>query len=125
MYRILVTGSRTWTNVRVIDEALHQAYDRARTLRVLPRDMVLVSGARPIGADRIAEQRWARQGLLVERYPADWVVYGKRAGLIRNKLMVRLGADVCIAFIKDESPGATDTAALAEAAGIPVVRFIA
>lgn len=121
MTRILITGSRDWKDAATIATALrdwHIALGRGD-------DVTLVSGACPTGADRIAEFIWgAANGLPVERNPAQWDEYGKAAGFIRNKHMVDLGADVCLAFIRNGSKGATHTADLAEAAGIPTVRFI-
>lgn len=112
--RILVTGSRSWVDVETIRAALAAAGCRGA---------VLVSGACPRGADAIAEGIWTAWGMPVERHPADWQRLGKRAGFERNARMVALGADVCLAFVRAGSRGASHTVALAEAAGIPVLRW--
>ena len=100
--RVLVTGSRTWTNNSVIATAL--APFRAP-------GVVLVHGA-AAGADRIAGAD-----------AADWTRHGRGAGYHRNRHMVALGADACVAFIRQHSHGATHTADLAEQAGIPTTRY--
>jgi hypothetical protein len=118
-YRVLVTGSRSWGDGQAVWRAL------ADTVRALPadREITIVHGACPTGADQMAHE-WARGfGATIEAHPADWVRLGKRAGLARNAEMVQLGADICLAFIRDGSRGATHTADLAEKAGIPVRRW--
>ena len=110
--RVLITGSRTWTDSTAIRAALSPF--RAP-------GVVLVHGdAR--GADRIAASVWHSWGLPTEAHPADWDTYGRAAGYRRNRHMVGLGADVCVAFIRNHSPGATHTADLAEQAGIHTTR---
>lgn len=113
--RILITGSRDWTNWSLIWDILN---------RQAKINCTLVHGACPKGADKMVDE-WAgcQPDITVERYPAKWDEYGKRAGFVRNVQMVQLGADVCLAFIKDSSKGAMMTARLAEQAGIPTVRF--
>lgn len=118
--RVLITGSRDWTSRADISHALMELEG---TLRAWGEQITVVSGACPTGADRMAELVAERMGWGVERHPADWEQHGKRAGFVRNAEMVRLGADVCLAFIKDKSKGATMTADLAEKAGIRTIRF--
>lgn len=120
--RILVTGSRTFDDVETIRAALAvAAYGRY--------PVVVVHGACPSGADAIAADLVRHMAeyldITEERHPADWKRHGRRAGFIRNAEMVELGADVCLAFIRDGSRGATHTADLAERAGIPTRRWTA
>jgi hypothetical protein len=120
-YRVLVTGSRDWDDELTVEAALALA-----CYQQVPA--VIVHGACRTGADAIAS-RWTRNhrviGLTEEAHPALWQWHGKAAGPRRNAEMVNLGADVCLAFIKDGSPGASHTADLAEKAGIRTRRFTA
>lgn len=112
--RVLVTGSRDWYDTDVIRQHLlcFHSWIPAR----------LVSGHCNSGADHFAEMIAAELDWEIERHPADWRRYGNSAGFVRNSYMVGLGADVCLAFILDQSKGATMTADLAEKAGIRTIR---
>jgi len=137
MKRLLITGSRDWTDMPSIWRGFNQAIEFFET-----DHFTLVSGACPTGADALCEEYGRKLGLEIERHPANWDDCGNdcgsnhwryrmgrpycpRAGFVRNEQMVKLGADACLAFIKDKSNGASMTARLAEAAGIPTLRFTA
>ena len=85
--RIIVCGSRHWTNVERI----------RRILAALPSDTVIVHGACQ-GADMIADTVAKQLGMETEPYPADWGRYGRSAGPIRNKQMLDAGTGMVIAF---------------------------
>jgi hypothetical protein len=116
--RLLITGSRTWTDAHTIYWTFHAWWIAMGK----PHNPTLVSGACPKGADALCEYIWERNGWEVERHPADWSI-GRAAGFIRNKAMVDSKPDFCIAFIKDGSKGASHTAKLAEDARIPTLRI--
>lgn len=118
MSRILITGSRDWTDYVAIEQALKVYGDE---------DSIIVHGACPTGADDMADDIARELGWAVERHPAEWYKNGKydnRAGFIRNSEMVDLGASLCLAFIKNDSRGATMCAKLAMGTGIPTFKFI-
>lgn len=114
--RVLVTGSRDWVDRDFIWDVLNKTFTEAGN--------TLVHGDCPTGADHFADE-WAKcqPDIVIEKYPADWKKYGRSAGPRRNKQMVDLGADLCLAFIKNNSRGASGTTKLAEAAGIKVIRY--
>lgn len=123
--RVLVTGSRTWTNGQLVEAILGM---ELRSIGVRD-DMVVVHGA-AVGADSFAQSwvDWAAEydpRISADPHPANWKYSGRGAGLLRNQHMVDLGAHVCYAFIHNGSRGATDCAARAEAAGIRTIRVLA
>jgi hypothetical protein len=58
---VLITGSRTWTDLPTIRRALREVWGDGTA--------VLVSGACPHGADCLAEQVWRQWGGHVKRAP--------------------------------------------------------
>lgn len=122
MLKVLVTGSRDWTDARSIELEMFRALYESKTFF---GDAVLIHGACPTGADALADRYARATGMHVLRFPADWERHGKRAGFLRNAEMVETGPDICLAFIRNGSRGASMTADLAEKAGIETRRFLA
>ncbi|MBT2541370.1 DUF2493 domain-containing protein [Streptomyces sp. ISL-44] len=120
--KILVTGSRNWGDAHRLEVAIFRELYETKTFA---REAVLIHGACPTGADALADEYGIRAGMHVLRFPAEWERHGKRAGFLRNAEMIALEPDVCLAFIRRASKGATMTANLAEKAGIETRRFTA
>lgn len=121
IYRIVVTGSRDWQDEQTVHTALAEAVCKIPA----EREIVIVHGGCPTGADAIVHT-WAHQyGASIDVFIADWAGQGKAAGPRRNVRMVAEGADLCLAFIRNGSRGASHTVALARRAGIPVRTWTA
>lgn len=116
MRRVLITGSRDWTDATAVWNALKAIQE------YLDEPIIVVHGGAR-GADSIAGSIAKRLGMEVEVHLPDWDRDGKRAGFVRNFEMVKAGADFCLAFIKNNSKGATMCAELATKASIPVQYF--
>jgi hypothetical protein len=115
MYRVLITGSRDWFPTDLIESILERL--RARHGAAL----LIVHGACSTGVDATFRAACESAGVDQERHPAAWQDQGKAAGPIRNSAMVRMGADICLAFSRDIawSKGTADCARKAIRAGIP------
>ena len=102
--RLLVTGSRTWTDEMTIRNTMTDLNQRVST--PLPA-FTLVTGACPDGADAMALEIAKELNWDVDSYPADWDTYGRTAGFRRNIEMVESHIALCYAFVMDESSGTT------------------
>lgn len=119
MTRVLITGSRTWDDPGVIEDALIKVAGLYQD-----DDITLVSGHCPKGADAIAEDFAGSMGWPIERHPANWQKYGNSAGFVRNCEMIESNPDHCVAFIRGESKGATQTRDMAVFRGVPTDTYI-
>jgi hypothetical protein len=121
--RILITGSRAWTDRKTIRQALEAVLEQCAGDCFEDISEVTVVHGAARGADRITAEIATELGCTVEAHPADWDRHGKAAGPIRNAEMVRLGADLCLAFPTQRSIGTRHCMQLARAAGISVLCY--
>jgi hypothetical protein len=116
--RILVTGSREWTDVEAIIDAVEFASGGG--------PFIVVHGDCPKGADALAEEVYGPFGM-TEKHPAEWRtpegVYNRAAGIQRNQKMVDLGADFVLAFPTPGGRGTQDCIRRARKAGLNVVVY--
>jgi hypothetical protein len=111
MFRLLVTGSRDWSDVEVIATELQFVAKKYK-------NVVLVSG-HAIGADRIAEEIAVGLGWVVEIHEPDWKLHGQSAGFKRNTTMLDTDVQAVLAFHKDNSKGTADTIKKAKERKVP------
>ena len=133
--RVLVTGSREFTDIGLV----HQALLEVTAGNHGPH--TLVHGAAR-GADTLAAVAADKLGWTIEPHPAQWKVHDmdcpawhhdrdlptcRRAGHRRNEEMVDLGADVVCAFYKRgaANKGTAGCVKVAGEAGIAIRRWTA
>jgi hypothetical protein len=111
--KILVCGCRHYSNYSSIYSVLES----------FGADVTIISGACR-GADKLAVEVAQKLGLSFREYPANWSLYGKKAGPIRNQQMLDMESpDLVIAFHPDieSSKGTKDMIRRAEYRGIQTI----
>lgn len=108
MLRVIVCGSREWSDVEAV----------RREIDALPDDAIVIHGCCR-GADLIADKLARERGLRVSQKPADWSKHGKAAGPIRNqKMLDESEPHLVIAFVLPQSKGTWDMIGKAAKAGV-------
>jgi len=112
----------------LVSRAIVVAIDEAKASNPDLSEVVVVHGAAK-GADALASEfvnktedylRGHGINIYEERHRAKWNQHGSGAGPVRNREMVRAGADICLAFPLEGSKGTWDCIVTARRAGIPV-----
>jgi hypothetical protein len=126
--RILVTGSRDWTDtasvVRAFTEAVLRHYPDG-VPKPFDWSTVELRHGCARGLDSTAARIAAKWGMQVKGIPADWDMHGRAAGSIRNGQLVAMSplADELLTFALPHSVGTFDCARKARAAGIVVYDY--
>lgn len=109
--KVIIAGSRSVTDPLEVEKAImFSGLDITE----------VVSGACPHGVDRLGELWAERNWVPVKRFPGQWKVLKKSAGVIRNQAMADY-ADALIAIWDGDSPGTRDMISRAGAKGLPVM----
>ena len=88
--RVLVCGGRDYQDKDKVFAVLDEIHSQT------PISAIVHGCAR--GADTLgSDWAWVR-GIDEERYPANWKLYGKKAGPLRNQQMLDTKPDLVIAF---------------------------
>ena len=127
--RVLVCGSRTITDMKLISSKLKEVF-QALVKEDPKRTYIVITGGAD-GPDSIAH-RWAERQrkkthfiVDTEVYPAKWErkdgTIDRGAGYKRNRQMIDSGIDLVIAFHDGASNGTAHTMDLAKRCGIKVI----
>lgn len=115
---LMVTGSRDWPYPATIHEQIDIALQEAGN-----QPLTLIHGDCPTGADRIASLYATKIDLPQIKYPADWSLYGRAAGPIRNISMIDSKPNLVLAFQWNNSKGTHHAISLAQKHAIPIRIF--
>jgi predicted Rossmann fold nucleotide-binding protein DprA/Smf involved in DNA uptake len=102
--KLAVVGSRYYTNFEFVEEKINEFRKNNNITQ-------LVSGGAK-GVDTLAEEYAEKHNIPITVFEAEWDKYGRGAGPIRNKLIVK-EADVIMAFPGENPRGTLNTINLA------------
>ena len=118
MIKVIIAGSREFDNYDLLAKKVDFFLQNKINKTKLYSNIEIVSGTAK-GADTLGEKYAKERGFALKQFPADWELYGKRAGYVRNKQM-RDYADICIVFWDGKSRGSKHMIDLAKETNMPV-----
>lgn len=126
--RVIIAGSRDFADYSTLSniaEHILRLYVYKKGFE--PEDIEIISGGAK-GADILGERYGYVYGYKTKRFPANWDLYGKSAGYIRNKEMAKYasykkGYGALIAFWDGKSKGTKNMISIAKEYGLKVFIY--
>lgn len=123
MIKVIVAGSRNFQDYNFAEQQLLSYF---KSHNIHSKDLLFISGGAR-GADKIGEQFAEKYNILLKIFPANWEVYGKSAGYIRNADMADYAGEkgILFAFWDGQSRGTKHMIDLAKRKGmnVQVIKF--
>ena len=119
--KILIAGSRTWTDECTVRRVLHGLYEEMGEPD--PSTVELIHGNDPSGADMMCDKYAVEAGWSIKRFSPDWNKYKKEAFDFRNAEMSNYGADIALVFFSERSPKTDKLVDELESKNIPYRTF--
>lgn len=91
MLKVVIAGSREFEDYEKMKRLV-----KGFLVKVEDEIEIVSGGCR--GADMLGERLAGECGWSVRRFEANWKLYGKCAGIIRNREMAKY-ADICLLFV--------------------------
>lgn len=112
--RVEIAGSRDFTDFYRLNKVCEWIFS---VLKISYEDTVIVSGTCH-GPDQLGEKFASIHNMKIKQFPANWKLFGKRAGMIRNAQMANylidnLCKNLLIAFWDGKSHGTKNMISLA------------
>ena len=96
--KIIIAGSRNFNNYNFLENKVNELIKNKKI------DITEIVSGKAKGADFLGEKYASLNNISIKVFPADWNLYGKKAGFLRNQEMGNY-ADILIAFWDGNSKG--------------------
>lgn len=129
--RLIIAGTREFNRYDIVESKAASFVQELKEQSKGCTITIVFGGAK--GADLLGERFAKEYGFKLMRFPADWKVYGKQAGPVRNRQMLNYAKEeqgALLAFWDGKSRGTKNMIDIAKDAGIiikivPITSFAA
>jgi hypothetical protein len=111
--KVIIVGSRNYGDFGILIKVINKAYDEEKISIT-----EIVSGGASSGSDKFSEQFAKEANIPITVMKANWGMYSRSAGILRNVAMANSGADALICLWDGLSPGSKHMIDIAKKKGL-------